>query len=234
MKEKQQLPEDAGAYSGDTHPFGRTESEIPEFRTKGKRFSYWFKNIFWFHYRWHVFAGLFVAVLAIIFIHDMLTNYKPDFQYVVASNAPISDESLAEMTDIAVELFGDSNGDDQEYCVGYAMYMEAEGEMGVAMYSKLATFFVDADIRFFIFDGELLETYFDEPGSFTDLSERGYETVPDKPWLAEVTGLPILERNGITGASYYVAIQLAQSGDKNPELSDYQCFAFLDAILASP
>lgn len=233
MKEKYQRPEDSGGYTGDTHPFGRTEGEMPALKTRGERFSYWFKNKFWFHYKWYVAGGVLLAFLAGLFIHDLATNLKPDFQFVLASNYPINEDSVAELTGLAQELFGDLNGDGRVYGFGHAMFMKAEGEMSVAMYSKMATFFVDADIRLFIFDSELYESYFSEPGGFVDIS-GSYETVPGRPWLVELTGLPILERNGITGADYYAAIQVAKKRDKNPELSEGQCLELIGAILTAP
>lgn len=234
MKEKFEKPEDAGAYSPETHPFGRPERELPELDTRGRRFSYWLKNKFWYHYKWYVLAGCALAALAVVLIYDMVSNKRPDFQFVLASNHPVLEQSTEEMVTHAQELFGDLNGDGESYCVGQAMYMSAEGEMGVAMYSKMTTLFVDADIRFFMFDDSLKEMYFTESEGFLDLSALGYEAVPGTPWLVELTGLPLLERAYITQGRYFAAVQQAKRGDKAPEESQRRCLEFLDLLLTTP
>lgn len=234
MKERYLKEENTIAYTDRTHPFGRTEGEMPELATKRERFFYWFKNVFLYHYRWQTACGLVILILAAFFVRDIFAKTTPDFQFVAVSNAYISDEHLAEMTAIASSIFKNPDTDEGGNCFGHGMYMGAEGEWAMAMYTKLSTFFVDAEVRFFIFDYAFIDPFFDTPEGFIDLAERGYPAESGKPWLIELTGRPLAERGGFAGAPCFAAIQAASQGLKNIERSDAQNLAFLDAILNTP
>ena len=217
--EKEPIRETPGS-----HPYGGQVTGAPEYTAARGRFSYWFHNVFWYHYKWHLLIGIVLAALAAFFIRDLIRNTTPDFQYVVASNSYISNESLIEMNDIAAYMFRNPDTDKRAECIGYGIWLSAEGEWGMAAFTRLATFFVDDSVRLFIFDADLLEAYFNEPDSFADLGAQGFRTVQGKPWLVDLTGLPLMERIGLKGVSCFAAIQLGRNdagGLPDPRSSEF-------------
>ncbi len=63
------------------------ETTVPEGRWE--RLNYWLENVFWYHYKWYYFAGVFVAVLLITSLVSWIgkVDYDWTVQYVHAGAA---------------------------------------------------------------------------------------------------------------------------------------------------
>jgi len=212
------------------HPFSGPEPDAPDAATGRSRFSHWFENVFWYHYKWYLIISIAVLATAAFFIHDALMRTTPDFQFVVVSNNFVSNGSIAELTDLASEVFRDAGSGRPSDSLGHGLHLSAEGQFGIAAYSKLATMLLDDDMRFFIFDADLLEHFFNEPDGFYDLGALGFRAVEGKPWLADVSGLPLMERIGLSGMTCFAAIQVPHRLDAGALSPDPGHLAFLNAI----
>lgn len=194
-------------YSQNSHPFGKAPEEPPAPESAGDRFSYWFFNKFWYHYKWVVVGVLVVIAFLGVILYMNVASYGYDCHYVVVSYEYIGSEDLIELNAEAKELYGDVNGDGQSICFGRALHFKDSGEAAYDAYAVLATALVDEDIRFFIVEKGFNENYFNSQDGFLDLAALGFETVEGQPWKAIIPGSEMLRRNGFSDGQYCVAIQ---------------------------
>ncbi len=68
---------------------------------------------YWYYYKWHTIAGLFVLLLVVIFIRDMVGREKYDANILLATSRFVSDEQVAEFEQQAEKYFTDIDGDGQ-------------------------------------------------------------------------------------------------------------------------
>ena len=216
------------------HPFGGETSEKPELKTRRARFRYWFDNVFWYHYKWAFLGGIAALVLIAFFVSDMLSQTKYDFQYVVASVSYVDGDSLHELNSAASEAFRDADSGRPAASLGHAIFLGGDGEMNMAAFTKMAAFLVDDSIKFYIFDAELQEGYFGEDVGYADLEKLGYLTVEGTPWLADVSGSPLLERAGLGGVTCYAAVRLTKNANEETPAPDPRHLGFLDMIFNTP
>ena len=224
---------DAKRPGPDAHPFGASDIE-PVPATRRERFRFWFSNVFWYHYKWRLIIGAAVLATVGFFVRDMLVQTTPDFQFVVASDSFVSNDSISELTGIASDVFSGFGSGASADCLGHGLHTSVEGQFGMAALTRLATLIVDDSISFYIFDAYLLEAFFDEPSVFYDLEGLGFNVVPGKPWLADVSGSPLLDRIGLSGVTSYAVIQRPHNEQTVSRAPDPRYLAFLEAIFNTP
>ena len=195
------------------------------------RFSYWFKNIYWYHYKWHTLIGIAVLIMAVTFIYDMLSSVTPDFQFVVASRQYISDESIENLSEIARNAFLDTDPDSPAIIQGHSIYYNEQDQMGIASMQKFAVMMADDSVSFFIIDGDIQKLFFTEPVGFFDLGELGFRTAPGMPWLADLTGMPQADNLTFPGNVFYAVIRLPRNAVSGVATPDPRQLAFLENLL---
>ena len=124
-----------------------------------KRFSKeWWTN-YWFYYKWHTIAGIFVVILAIGTIVDVVTRVKPDIDILFASQYAYSDENIENMKAEISNIIDDINNDGAKTVQLATLYtsIEPKDEMQVAALQKLDLEFAAGDSFIFIMDKPLFE-----------------------------------------------------------------------------
>jgi len=206
-------------------------------RDRFARFRIWFDDIFWYHYKWHFIISIVLLAIIGFFILDTLGRTTYDFQYTVISNSYVDSEALGELNTLASAALRDAGSGAPVTTFGYGLHVGADSELGMAALTRLAVLFLDDDMMFFIFDGSVLDAFFNDPDSFVDLGEFGFDTLEGKPWLVELTGLPAIDRIGqgvsFSGLTCYTAIQRTGNAADGSGIPDMRYLAFIRAILES-
>ena len=126
-----------------------------------KRFSKeWWVN-YWFYYKIHTIASIFVLALIIGTIVDVVTRVKPDVEVMIASQQMFSDEQVEEMKAKMSEIIDDVNNDGQKSVLLTPLNIAKEGgdEMQIASRQKLDLEFAAGDTFVFFLDKHLFELY---------------------------------------------------------------------------
>lgn len=74
-------------------------------------FFHWWKNIFWYHYKWIVIAVLFFGSAFGFLIYDSVVAEKADAYVFMVLKTPVSQEALKKFEVAAESAIGDLNGD---------------------------------------------------------------------------------------------------------------------------
>jgi len=126
-----------------------------------KRFSKEWWNNYWFYYKWHTIAGLFVLALIIGTIVDVVTRINPDIDIMVASQYVFADEHVEEIKAKISEIIEDTNNDGRKTVQMSLLNTSTEpkDEMQIASQQKLYLEFAAGDSFIFFMDRELYEVY---------------------------------------------------------------------------
>lgn len=77
----------------------RREAEAELEKNNPKTWARQKRENFWYHYKWHTVIGLFVVVIAAVFISDIFFRVSPDATIILVSKNYISDESVGRLTE---------------------------------------------------------------------------------------------------------------------------------------
>lgn len=78
---------------------------------------------FWYHYKWHTVAVLFIVFVAVFFLRDMLSRTDPDFTVVLVSTAAVSEETAAALEAALADAAWDRNGDGKVAVLVNSVYL---------------------------------------------------------------------------------------------------------------
>ena len=197
-------------------------------------FRHWFENVFWYHYKWIALGILFGIFVFGIFIYEMVTRVEGDVNYLVVSLDYMAVDRTEVINGVFKEKVGDINGDGTP---GY-FYDLVNANGGEIDKVKLQSAFTETSYRLYLLKGgayELMEAL-TEDVFWEDLSAHGFETVPEKPYLAELSGAPLLTEAGLDDEPFYAMVRslsLDGSNKKYEEIARQQegALACIQAIL---
>ncbi len=161
-----------------------------------ERFKHWFTNSYWYHYKVHTIVGILAVIILVFMINDFANRREADYSYVIATNLPVTTESVAEITNLFAEVGSDTNADGvaDYYCD--ALYMDPNSEMGMVNIQKFTVCFLEDLKSLYLFD-DYMGAQFEEGEGFINLQELGFKTKENAPWIAVLENLPILIRAGL-------------------------------------
>lgn len=181
-----------------------------------ERFKYWFKNVYWYHYRTHTVVTAFVIVLVVSLLVSVLRNKDPDIEFIIVSTEPIVTEQAIELASGFDGIIGDINGDGKVYSLVSELVMN--GEMAYASQQRIMLFMVTPENPGIIAGESVLPYLSQMQDGYVDLSALGYETHEKYPWAAKLTGSPVLEEcDFIFDEFYFVMKQSGQSNNKKKQ-----------------
>lgn len=124
-----------------------------------KGFSYWFNNVFLYHYgKWALVAIIAIAVIIFISVESGGKKPKYDFQMGLIVSGGIAYDSTEELRNLVSEAVGDVNGDGnviidlQIVNLGDPEYLEAN-------YNKVMLLMSQSEYPLFILDDEMSALY---------------------------------------------------------------------------
>jgi hypothetical protein len=146
----------------------------------------WFTN-YWFYYKWHTIAGLFVLLLAAITVRDVVTRVKPDIDITIASQFVFPEETVDGLKSKFEAVIDDADGDGRKYIQFNSLNVAIppKDEMQMAASQKLQLEFAAGDSFIFFMDKELFDIYDSEDMFITLKGGENYIPLREIPGLAE-------------------------------------------------
>ncbi len=187
-----------------------------------KKLNYWFKNVYWFHFKFATFAVIIAAILAGVLIYDLTHQQKNDLDYIIGGDVFADTTQMIELTDYFEKVL--ANGDKSASLkVGYQMLCTANAtdslpdgmkdDLAYANVNKIEVCMADNEIVLFFFDAEYVEWYA-KNGAFEDLSKYGIES--ENPYYVRVDDAEIIKKVGVyhNDDGLYAAIKVKNSERK--------------------
>ena len=118
---------------------------------------------FWYHYKMHTIAGIFVLIIASVTIYDFVTRINPDISIPFSTTAMVGVDAQMNFDLMFSELVEDYNGDGNKVVQILAMQMPTEEsgdysmEMLTATQARLAGEFSSHNNLLMVLDDYVLE-----------------------------------------------------------------------------
>ncbi|MDR3207230.1 MAG: hypothetical protein LBT60_02760 [Oscillospiraceae bacterium] len=184
-----------------------------------RRFSHWWRNSFWFHYKWHSLGVLaLLALLALIFT-EVLGRVHPDLYYTATLKGIGISTSFDELDAHLLPLMEDLNGDGQIVLQSELLGVD-ESEIGMAVGMKFTIQLLDDNISLFLLDRATADELAEQSDAFLPMADFGLTGEADEPWLLRVddkpmlSGIPVLE-----GRPFYACVKVFSPAEwENPDI----------------
>lgn len=176
-----------------------------------KKLGYWFKNVYWYHYKMHTLIAAFAMIILAIFICDIVNRVDNDFDFIFVGESSIESQKMAELSEYFSAHIPDIN-DDGKITVGYQMlYTGQEGqydELSVANQKKLAISFADDRYVLFIMDKDHMEN-FAAQGAFEPL--KSFDIESENKFCVPVSQSTVFKKIGISSKDddiWYIGLKV--------------------------
>ena len=127
--------------------------EQPVVSQSKNRLVAWFQN-YWYYYKTPVLIIGIFAVLAVIFIVDMVTKEVADMRFILLNNTPVLEEEFMTVADRAGEYVYDIDGDGKTLISPQTMQLveDPQDDYDMMVYQQVMATMVDDDVQFYIVD----------------------------------------------------------------------------------
>ena len=197
--------------------------------TFGEKLRYWFKNVYWYHFRVATLSVILAVIFAVTFISDVFFKEYNSLDYVVGGAVVGTTQDMRAISDEFSAMIT-PKGAEENSKVGYQMLCtqsimgtgvngEAFDEGAQANIEKITVTMADDEVLLFFFDKKYIEWYA-EQGAFEPLSSFGIESeneyfvrVDDTEFFKKYS---LIDQNGI-----YAGIKLKTEGRmKNERITE--------------
>lgn len=122
--------------------------------TQRVRFSHWLENVFWYHYKWYYFAGVFAAVLIVVSVIAAATRVDYDWTVQYVHRGGADPASVAAVQEKMLRVGSDRSGNGR-------VQIRIEEHCGSAAPGREDLFGLvrDSDNVLFVLDGETRERF---------------------------------------------------------------------------
>ncbi|MBE6915915.1 MAG: hypothetical protein E7471_04700 [Ruminococcaceae bacterium] len=172
------------------------------------KFTYWFKMVFWCHFRYHALFILIASVMLVWLVCDLFTDNYHDLDYVVAGEQLVLSEQLEELNGHLLETLDDVDGDGK-VTIGQQMlctYDDGSTDTAYVNGQKLGVTFADDNIVLYIMDQDLMEFYASD-GALAPLADFGI--VSDSTYYVRVDANKLFRESKIpSGNGWYMALKV--------------------------
>ena len=212
-----------------------------------EKFKYWFKNVYWYHFRLPTFAVIIVSILAVWLVYDVTNREYNDLDYILAGAVFADTEQMDEFSEY-LGSFIDVSTDDEDgkavAKVGEQMLCTQRSandidsklqldEYNAASIEKIQITMADDEILLFFFD-KIYAEYYASEGAFEPLSSFGIES--DNEYYVRVDDLPIIKEIGIKhndGIYAGIKVKIGSRTEKERLIKKYEnAAAALSGLLA--
>jgi hypothetical protein len=181
-------------------------------------FKYWFKNVFWYHYRPFVFIGIAVIAIVGFSIFQSVTNprIKPDFMLAIISGMPVFSEQGEGLDNFFAE-FGFNTSSTVIMLNDEISGMGGNPMMG---WELLMVTLVNTENAMFIVGESMLGVFEEQYDAFFLMDELGLPAADFNPRLADVSESAIIQDLMMVFEPMYALIRYPQqqrNGSISPE-----------------
>ncbi|MDR1703734.1 MAG: hypothetical protein LBS19_03490 [Clostridiales bacterium] len=176
-----------------------------------KGFKYWFDNVFWYHYKGHLFAGIALIAVIAYAVYSMANRHDPDFMFALASQNPVH----SMQTEIITARFEEWGYD----APGTALFLNENNPEVMIAWQLLMITMVDDDYAVFFVGESALDSFTDQIEGFLPMSEAGFPPAGIDPRMTEVPA-EITDGIGLGPETYYALIKRPKTdgdGSVKPE-----------------
>lgn len=181
----------------------------------GKKLAYWFKNVYWYHFKLATLIAILVIIGASALIYDVTHITHNDLDYILGGAVYASSEQMNALS----EYLGDAitAPDGEEPSVGRQMLCTESvsgitsqkidyDEYAAASIDKITVSFADDEILLFLLDKKYIEWYA-EQGAFEPLSEFG--AGEKNEYYIDISESEVIKKLGIkSNDGIYAAIKV--------------------------
>jgi hypothetical protein len=188
-------------------------------QASGRGFGYWFKNVFWYHYRLRTLAAIFVVFVIALTVYSASTAEKSDFIFLPMSEAPVSDAQAVKLADYWIE-----HVDGVSKLSHYALYLHDSSEYAMNGWQLVQIGMISDEHSVFIV-GESLTWVFNEGNSilFYTAEELGLPSGGSQPELIPLEGSSLLEELSLNQEPMYALVKrpyFDRDGSLRPETTE--------------
>ena len=151
-------------------------------------FKYWFVNVFWFHYKWPVLAGVVVLGIIAFITFDSLRQERYDTTVVIATEYSVQEEDLKALDAVLKPVVPDLDGNGRVN-ICYAILYVGNTELGRQNQERMYLYMTREDVALYLMSGDVSDAYTDpQLEYFTDeVAQYGLEPDPGNPVRADLT-----------------------------------------------
>ena len=151
-------------------------------------FKHWFVNVFWYHYKWPVLAGVVVLGIIAFITWDSLRQVRYDVTVVIATDYSVQEEDLEALDAVLKPVVPDLDGNGKVN-ICYALLYLGNTELGRQNEERMYLYMSQEDVALYLmsenvsdaFTNPILE-YFTDP-----VSEYGLEPDPANEVRVDLT-----------------------------------------------
>ncbi len=178
-----------------------------------QKFCYWFKSVYWYHFKYHTLGAILLIVALITLIGDVAGREYNDLDYILGGAVYAETEQMDELSAYLgsfIKEDGTARVGGQMLCTTSAMGTGtpalAFDEYAAASIQKIQISFADDEVLLFILDKEYADWYRKE-GAFEPLSTFGIES--DDGYLVRIDDAKIIKKLGIeSDGGVYIGIKV--------------------------
>ena len=173
----------------------------------------WFEN-YWFYYKHHTWAGIFVLFLLVYTLVECMNAVAIDSTVTYMGGTFFDQEITAEFEEAMSEVIDDTDGDGVKKVMFSSLLLtnELKSEQDMAMQQKAQIEVAAGETYLYIMDEEIFNQYCEQE-LFEDLAE--YIDVSEGTFGVSVDELPELKSLGFSdNTKAYVGIRVMMRGDE--------------------
>jgi hypothetical protein len=201
---------------------------------KGEKgyFSYWLKNVLWYHYKYWLIGGTIALAVVVALTVDALKTVHYDFYVtVVSSKIDVSYNSLSEIESVMKSAVGDLNNDGK-VLISFNIINLSDPEHMEDNQSRLQIALASEETSLIILDEDYSYSYCSRE-FYDDLNDYGIQ--PDSKFNSRISlsDTALFKRAGIADGKFYASLcDWTKSGKGSKKQTDAAVRA-LKALLST-
>lgn len=211
---------------------GRPEDYSQSYKDRNG-FNDWFVNVFWFQYKWVVFAVVAIAAVVVFLLVDALKQTHYDTSVVIAARNNISESALEEMDELFTSVVPDIDGNGKVEIEYIVLYM-GDDDLGMSNQERVWLCFTDSQYALYLMDKECSDLYCEPSLEYFDsLENYGIQADEDNECRVSMSGNPLMERCGLDVLYASILDHSTVTGDEDDIATSEAAVAMLKALLAA-
>lgn len=178
-----------------------------------EKFRYWFKEVYWYHFKFHTLGAILLIVFVFALAGDIVSREYNDLDFILGGSVFAESEQMEELSDYMggfIKEDGTAKVGRQMLCtsssIGTGDTALALDEFAATNINKITVSFADDEILLFLLDKKYTDWY-NAQGAFEPLSTFGIES--ENECFVRVDNTEIIKKLGIRNESgIYAAIKV--------------------------
>ena len=176
---------------------------------------------YWYYYKWHAFACLFVIIILINIFYSCATTVNPDLVVTYIGIMPLESENMKAFEQEYAKYVIDANGDKKQVISMREIGFSPSGvindpEMESAINMRLTVELAAGDTTLYLFGPDMLE-YLQSQEVLQPLNSIGIEGD-----YVKLNGKPVLKVLKLLGEDYMAAVRIQPTSQNDQQKKQYE------------